>query len=117
MTTHFEKMKMGGSRGLSKAEMEILNSFHLEDTDMSWQDDAYCRDTGIDFFPETGFNGKALPAMQLWRNLPRQRTLPRVRYEQQHQLGYLGWQNGTQPTQPQTVQVCTQRPRTSPTIE
>ena len=70
MTTHFEKIKTGGSRGLSKAEMEILNSFHLEDTDMTWQDDAYCRDTGIDFFPETGFNGKALPAMQLCETCP-----------------------------------------------
>jgi hypothetical protein len=55
MSTHFERIKTGGSRGMSKAEMEILNSFHLEDTDMSWQDQAYCQDSGIDFFPETLF--------------------------------------------------------------
>ena len=70
MTTHFEKIKTGGSRGLSKAEMEILNSFRLEDNDMSWQDDAYCRDTGIDFFPETGFNSKILPAIRLCEVCP-----------------------------------------------
>jgi WhiB family transcriptional regulator, redox-sensing transcriptional regulator len=70
MSTHFERIKMGGSRGMSKAEMEILNSFHLEDTDMSWQDDAYCRDSGIDFFPENSFNTKAIPAIAMCEACP-----------------------------------------------
>ena len=53
---------MGGNRGLSKAEMEILNSFHLEDNDMSWQKQAYCRGSGVDFFPEQQVNTKILIA-------------------------------------------------------
>jgi WhiB family redox-sensing transcriptional regulator len=61
---------------MSKAEMEILSAFHLEDNDMSWQDDAYCRNTGIDFFPETAYNTKAVPAMQLCEDCPvKQRCL------------------------------------------
>lgn len=55
---------MGGSRGLSKAEMEILASFHLEDADMDWQDQAYCRDSDVDFFPETQVNTKIMVAVK-----------------------------------------------------
>lgn len=76
MTIRYEPTKTGGSRGMSKAEMEILNSFHLEDNDMSWQDNAHCRNTGIDFFPETAYNTKAIPAMELCEACPvKQRCL------------------------------------------
>ena len=70
MTTHFDIMKMGGNRGLSKAEMEILASFHLEDNDMSWQDQAYCRDSNIDFFPEVGFNHTSIAAIAMCKECP-----------------------------------------------
>ena len=70
MITHFEKMKTGGNRGISKAEMEILSAFHLEDNDMSWSDDAYCKGSVVDFFPEVGFNGKVVPAMAMCEACP-----------------------------------------------
>lgn len=76
MTIRYEPTKTGGSRGMSKAEMEILSAFHLEDNDMSWQDNAHCRNTGIDFFPETAYNTKAIPAMELCESCPvKQRCL------------------------------------------
>jgi len=70
MTTHFEKMMQVGNRGLSKAEMEILSSFHLEDNDMDWQDRAQCRDSGVDFFPEQQVNTKSMVAIQLCNQCP-----------------------------------------------
>lgn len=70
MTTHFEKMMQVGNRGLSKAEMEILASFHLEDNDMEWQNQAYCRDSGVDFFPEQQVNTKILIATKFCNQCP-----------------------------------------------
>lgn len=70
MTTHFERMMQVGNRGLSKAEMEILSSFHLEDNDMDWQDDAACKDLGVDFFPETDFTNNSQTAIKICKACP-----------------------------------------------
>ena len=42
--------------------MEILSTFEMNDTDMSWQDEAACKDSDADFFPESGYNTAPIKA-------------------------------------------------------
>lgn len=54
-----------GNRGKSKAEMEILDTCRLVDDDMSWMQYAACKQSKVDFFPESAFNSASVPALKL----------------------------------------------------
>lgn len=56
--------------------MEILSTFAMNDTDMSWQDEAACKGLGVDFFPEVGFNKMVKVALAVCAKCPvRERCL------------------------------------------